>query len=88
MLNNVILNNAPIYMRGVDGHDVLRVGAGGLERVFGGDLLRGARRAYLDGLHASWALAIALFGVTFLCALALTGVGRLAPTGVPDEKSS
>lgn len=75
-------------MGGVDGHHVLSVGAGGLEGVFQGDLLRGARSAYLDGLHASWALAIALFGVTFLCALVLTGVGRLSPKKVPIEKSS
>lgn len=75
-------------MGGVDGHGVMSVGAAGLEGVFEGDLLRGARLAYLDGLHASWALAIALFGVTFLCALAPTGVGRLAPKKVPDEKSS
>ena len=75
-------------MGGVDGHDVLAVGAGGLEGAFEGDLLRGARLAYLDGLHASWALAIALFGVTFLCALAPTGVGKLSPKKVPDEKSS
>lgn len=75
-------------MGGADGHDVLSVGSGGLEGAFQGDLLRGARSAYLDGLHASWALAIALFGVTFLCALAPTGVGRLSPKKVPIEKSS
>lgn len=75
-------------MGGVDGHDVLSVGAGGLEAAFEGDLLRGARKAYLDGLHASWALAVALFGVTFLCALGPTGVGRLSPKKVPGEKSS
>ncbi|KAG6353572.1 hypothetical protein INS49_005534 [Diaporthe citri] len=88
ILNNVILINAPGNIGGADRHDVLSVGAGGLEGAFQGDLLRGARSAHLDGLHASWALAIALFGVTFLCVLAPTGVGRLSPMKVPDEKSS
>ncbi|KAL1865037.1 hypothetical protein Daus18300_007384 [Diaporthe australafricana] len=88
ILNNIILNNAPGYMGGKDGHDVLSVGTGGLEAAFEGDLLRGARRAYLDGLHASWALAIALFGVTFLCALGATGVGRLSSKNTSHEKSS
>ncbi|KAK7725546.1 hypothetical protein SLS63_008000 [Diaporthe eres] len=84
ILNNVILNTASGHMGGVDGHDVLSAGAGGLGGAFQGDLLRGARSAYLDGLHASWALAIALFGVTFLCAVAPTGVGRLSPKEGPN----
>ncbi|KAJ0107033.1 hypothetical protein J7T55_006911 [Diaporthe amygdali] len=88
ILNNVILNNVPRYMGGIDGHDVLGVGAGGLETAFEGDLLQGARSAYLDGLHASWAMAIALFGITFLCALAPTGAGRLSPKKVSDDTSN
>lgn len=74
-------------MGGVDGHDVLSVAAGGLEGAFQGDLLHGARSAYLDGLRASWAFAIALFGVTFFCALVPTGVSRLSPQKVQLEKS-
>lgn len=84
----MILNNVPQYMGGIDGHDVLGVGAGGLETSFEGDLLQGARSAYLDGLHASWAVAIALFGITFLCALTPTGAGRLSPKKVSDDTSN
>ncbi|MCI2435652.1 hypothetical protein KC274_14855, partial [Listeria monocytogenes] len=54
--------------------------------AFDGDLLRGARMAYLDGLRGSWALAIALFGITFLCALGPAHGGKLAPKVGADGK--
>lgn len=73
-------------MRRIDGRAVLIVDAGAiaLEGTFETDLLRKARSLYLAGVYTSWALASALFGVTFLCSLLPTGVGRLSP----DEKNS
>lgn len=80
ILNNLILQKAPVYMPGVIGADVLGVGAGGLQAAFSGDELRGARLAYLDGLRGDWAMAIAMFGLTFLCALVPARGGRLVPS--------
>lgn len=76
-MNNLILKNVPEYMPGEAGADVLGVGAAGLESAFSGDQLRGARLAYLSGLRGSWAMAIAMFGITFLCALVPARGGRL-----------
>lgn len=78
IMNNLILNKVPQYMPGETGADVLGVGAAGLASAFSGDRLRGARRAYLDGLRGSWAMAMAMFGITFLCALVPARGGRLA----------
>lgn len=86
ILNNLILQKAPVYTGGVDGHKVLAAGAGGLPVAFDGNLLRGARMAYLDGLRGSWALAIALFGITFLCALGPARGGKLSPKVGADGK--
>lgn len=77
IMNNLILQKVPVYMPGETGADVLGVGAAGLESAFSGDRLRGARLAYLSGLRGSWAMAIAMFGVTFLCALVPARGGKL-----------
>lgn len=52
---NIILKKAPGHMGRIDGHAVLSVDAGvsALEGSFEGDLLPGARSAYLAGLYAS-----------------------------------
>lgn len=90
ILNNLILQKVPVYVPGQTGEDVLSVGAGGLQAAFSGEELRGARLAYLDGLRGSWAMAVAMFGVTFLCALVPARGGRLVASdtgsGDDDEK--
>lgn len=40
-----------------------------------------AQRPYLDGLHGSWAMEIALFGVSFLCALISKREGKVSWPG-------
>ncbi|KAJ5406879.1 Major facilitator superfamily domain general substrate transporter [Penicillium sp. CMV-2018d] len=69
IMNNLLLKSIPKYMKGINPEEVIAAGSSGLEEVFSGSALLGARRSYLDGLHGSWAMGIALFGVTFLCAL-------------------
>lgn len=89
MLNNLLLQKIPQYVPGLDGHQVLAVGAAGIKDAFSGDALRGVRLAYLDGLHAGWALGTAAFGVTFLWALLPRWPGRLtAPPGAPGSKNA
>ncbi|KAI0469856.1 MFS gliotoxin efflux transporter glia [Xylariaceae sp. FL0804] len=84
ILNNLLLSSLPQNLPGVDPHEVLLLGASNLASSFQGDRLRGVRLSYLKGLHGSWALAIALFGVSFLAALASKGGGQLAPRQAPD----
>lgn len=86
----IFLKNPAGHMGTIDGRAVLNVdaGAGALEGAFEGDLIRGVPSAYLAGLYTSWALAIALFGVMFICALLPTGVGKLSPEKAVDEKNS
>jgi hypothetical protein len=76
-LNNILLRRIPHHVPGLDGQRVLEIGAAGLERVYSGQVLVGVRRAYLDGLHAGWALGVAAFGIAFMCALIPTWPGRL-----------
>lgn len=87
ILNNVLEHKVPQYVPGLDGHTVLAVGAAGIKDAFTGDVLKGVRLAYLDGLHAGWALGTAAFGITILWALFPQWPGRLtAPVGVMDSK--
>ncbi|CRG83495.1 Putative HC-toxin efflux carrier TOXA [Talaromyces islandicus] len=79
ILNNLLLQKLPHYVPDIDSQSVLRVGAGGIKNAYQGEELRGVQQAYLDGLHGSWALGIAAFGVTFLWALVPRWPGRLLP---------
>ncbi len=62
----------------MDPKNILLVGADELPKYYSGDDLTGVRQSYLEGLRASWALGIALFGVAFLFAFLPKGGGKLA----------
>ncbi|KAJ5538318.1 Major facilitator superfamily domain general substrate transporter [Penicillium frequentans] len=68
IMNNLLVQSIPRYMEGVGPEEVINAGSSGLQDVFSGSELLGARRSYLNGLHGSWAMGTALFGITFLCA--------------------
>ncbi|KAI1158382.1 major facilitator superfamily domain-containing protein [Nemania serpens] len=87
ILNNLLLSSLPRYLPGQDPEAVLNLGSSSLQANFQGDQLLGARKAYVEGLHGSWALAIALFGVAFLASLVPKSGGRMtAPSGSDNEK--
>lgn len=69
ILNNVLLSSLAQYLPDEDPYEVLKLGSSALKTRFEGEKLRGARHAYIHGLHASWALAIALFCVASLASL-------------------
>jgi hypothetical protein len=77
VLNNILLQRIPRYVPGLDGHDVLAVGAAGINDVYSGEVLAGVHQAYLDGLHAGWALGTAAFGISLLWAVLPKWPGRL-----------
>ncbi|KAJ5617367.1 hypothetical protein N7537_002481 [Penicillium hordei] len=58
----------PVLLAG-NPEDTIAAGSSGLEDAFSGSALLSARRSYFDVLHRSWIMRIALFGLTFLCAL-------------------
>ncbi|KAJ5997669.1 Major facilitator superfamily domain general substrate transporter [Penicillium canescens] len=86
IMNNLLLKSIPKYMKGINPEEVIAAGSSGLEQVFSGSALLGARRSYLDGLHGSWAMGIALFGVTFLCALIPKRGGKIPRPGEQGGK--
>ncbi|KAJ5931925.1 Major facilitator superfamily domain general substrate transporter [Penicillium verrucosum] len=86
IMNNLLLKNIPKYMKGINPEEVIAAGSSGLEEVFSGSALLGARRSYLNGLHGSWAMGIALFGVTFLCALIPKRGGKVPRPGEQGGK--
>jgi hypothetical protein len=55
--------------------------------VYQGDVLYGVQRAYLDGLHGGWALAVAALGVATFWAVIPKWPGRLLPqaSGSPPK---
>lgn len=84
-LNNIILRKVPQYVSSLDGHEVLKVGAAGLQQAYSGDVLQGVRQAYLDGLRAGWALGVAAFGMAVVCALFPKWPGKLVRHQVQSE---
>ncbi|KGO78011.1 Major facilitator superfamily domain, general substrate transporter [Penicillium italicum] len=86
IMNNLLLKNIPKYMKGINPEEVITTGSSGLEEAFSGSALLGARRCYLDGLHGSWAMGIALFGMPFLCALIPKRGGKVARSGKQGGK--
>ena len=51
---------------------VLLTGASELQHVFGPEILPGFLTAYMVGLKAAFAVALAFCGVAFLCSLAIS----------------
>ncbi|CAI7625259.1 unnamed protein product [Penicillium viridicatum] len=88
IMNNLLLKTIPKYMKGINPEEVIAAGSSGLEEVFSGSALLGARCSYLDGLHGSWAMGIALFGVTFLCALIPKRGGKVPRPGEQGRKDN
>ncbi len=85
IMNNLLLGNLPYYVPDIDPHEILEAGAAGIEGIYSGKVLQGVRHAYLDGLRGSWALGIALLGVTVLCSFAVKLPGRLALKGIAED---
>lgn len=79
ILNNLLLQKLPHYVPDIDPQAVLAVGAAGIKNAYDGDVLRGVRKAYLDGLHGGWAFGAAVFGVALVWALIPQWPGRLSP---------
>ncbi|RYP18867.1 hypothetical protein DL765_003655 [Monosporascus sp. GIB2] len=71
--------NVPRYVSGIDAHEVLLIGAGGLQDAFNGETLRGVRQAFVDGLKGAWALGVAMFCVSFFCVFIAKWPGYLVP---------
>ena len=68
-LANVVLKKLPIYVPSVNPVEVFAVGATELKNVFSAAELVGIKHAYMDGLHAAWAIAIASAGVALVVSL-------------------
>ncbi|KIW61815.1 hypothetical protein PV05_01895 [Exophiala xenobiotica] len=80
---NRLLATLPKTAPGVDPGKVLLTGASELHTVFSPDVLPGVLQAYMVGLKAAFAVAVAFSGVAFLCSLAIP-MKRL-PSHTPDE---
>ena len=76
-MNNLLLKRLPPYAPGVNPHKVLIVGAGGIQDAFSGNTLRGVRLAFVNGLRGAWALGLALFAISCLCAFIAKWPGRM-----------
>ncbi|EGC44027.1 hypothetical protein HCEG_03242 [Histoplasma capsulatum var. duboisii H88] len=64
IMNNILVNNiAP----DVNPLEVIHISAAGLQDAFTGDMLRGVRQPFVDGLKGAWALIVVLFCISFLC---------------------
>lgn len=81
ILNNLLLESLPKYAPSVTPQSVIDAGSSGLRHVFSGAELTEVRQSYLEGLHGSWAMSIALFGVTLLCAFVPMWPGKLRVVG-------
>ncbi|KAI0814137.1 MFS gliotoxin efflux transporter glia [Xylaria sp. FL0064] len=79
ILNNLLLRSLPEFVPGVDPNSILLLGSSALQSHLSGDELRNVRLAYLRGLHGSWALAIALFGVASVASLLPRKGGQMLP---------
>lgn len=62
---------------------VLLTGASELHNVFPPDVLPGVLQAYMVGLKAAFAVAVAFSGVAFLCSLAIPM--KKLPSHAPGE---
>ena len=80
---NRLLATLPKTAPGVNPRLVLLTGASELHNVFPLDVLPGVLEAYMAGLKAAFAVAVAFSGVAFLCSLAIPM--KKLPTHAPDE---
>lgn len=65
-LANVVFKKLPIYAPTVNPAQVFAVGSAELKNVFAPQQLQGIKHAYMDGLHAAWAIAIASVGTAMV----------------------
>jgi hypothetical protein len=68
-LSNVIFKKLPIYAPSVNPAQVFAVGSTELKNVFSAQQLPEIQHAYMDGLHAACAIAIASAGVATIVSL-------------------
>jgi hypothetical protein len=80
---NRLLATLPKLAPGVDPGLVLLTGASELRNVFPPDQLPGVLEAYMVGLKAAFAVAIAFSGAAFLCSLAVPM--KKLPSHAPGE---
>ncbi|KAI1746639.1 MFS gliotoxin efflux transporter glia [Xylaria castorea] len=88
ILNNLLLGALQTYLPNENPQAVLLIGSSALQDHFQGDELQGARESYLHGLHGSWALAIALFGVASLASLLPKAWGQMLPPSDQLDEST
>ncbi|RFU35724.1 hypothetical protein B7463_g572, partial [Scytalidium lignicola] len=82
---NRLLATLPKTAPGVNPGLVLLTGASELHNVFPPDVLPGVLEAYMVGLKAAFAVAVAFSGVAFLCSLAIPT--QKLPSHAPGEAS-
>ncbi|KAI1612823.1 putative efflux pump antibiotic resistance protein [Exophiala viscosa] len=82
---NRLLATLPKTAPGVQPALVLLTGATDLHNVFAPDVLPGVLQAYMVGLKAAFAVALAFCGVAFVCSLAIPMSKLPSHTGVPGE---
>ncbi|KAI8630637.1 putative efflux pump antibiotic resistance protein [Xylariaceae sp. FL1651] len=80
---NRLIAVLPETAPGVDPSVVIRTGASDIHNVFPPDVLPGVLQAYIAGLKAAFAVAIAFAGIAFLCSLAVPM--RKLPTHTKGE---
>ena len=80
---NRLLATLPKTAPGVSPGLVLLTGASELHNVFPPDVLPGVLEAYMVGLKAAFAVAVAFSGVAFLCSFAIPM--RKLPSHAPSE---
>lgn len=79
IINNILIQKVPVYAPGIAVAEVLSIGPYDLSSRFSGATLLGIKRAYIDGLRASWILSIALWGVAFFCTFLAKWPGHIVP---------
>jgi hypothetical protein len=82
---NRLLSGVASRLPNVDRATIISTGATDLQRVFPLDQLLAVRESYLDGLHASWAMAIAFAGAALLTGLSLGFKAIKKPQGKVEE---
>jgi MFS transporter, DHA2 family, glioxin efflux transporter len=68
---NRLLINLPRTAPGVDPGLVIATGASELHNVFKSEQLSGVLEAYMFGIKAAFAVAVAFCGIAFLCSVAI-----------------
>ena len=69
--SNTLLKNIALYDPTVNPGKLLATGASDLHNVFSPDQMVGVLRAYMDGLHNAYAIAIAEAGLATLISLGM-----------------